>query len=241
MRWRQSAVYLARRMLERQARDLDKTIGADAHLLLSAAAYLARDALVEMMLQLVFRRACFGDGDAPRIRAAFEAAVDRGRAQLYPGLEEIAALTAGWFSQARAVRRLLEDPRAKAHADAAEETQAHLARVLGVGAVEPLSADWLRQVTRYLRGEERRWQRVFARGVEPPQLLAELREWTARYLKLEEGARAELRRPPDLDELRLWIEEYRVSLYAQELKTVGPVSAARLEQRATDIAAWLER
>jgi ATP-dependent helicase HrpA len=241
MRWRQSAVYLARRMLERQARDLDKTIGADAHLLLSAAAYLARDALVEMMLQLVFRRACFGDGDAPRIRAAFEAAVDRGRAQLYPGLEEIAALTAGWFSQARAVRRLLEDPRAKAHADAAEETQAHLARVLGAGAVEPLSADWLRQVTRYLRGEERRWQRVFARGVEPPQLLAELREWTARYLKLEEGARAELRRPPDLDELRLWIEEYRVSLYAQELKTVGPVSAARLEQRATDIAAWLER
>jgi ATP-dependent helicase HrpA len=46
---------------------------------------------------------------------------------------------------------------------------------------------------------------------------------------------------PELDELKFWIEEYRVSLYAQELKTLGPVSAARLEQRAAEIEAWIER
>jgi hypothetical protein len=32
-----------------------------------------------------------------------------------------------------------------------------------------------------------------------------------------------------------------VSLYAQELKTLGPVSAARLEQRAAGVEAWLAR
>jgi hypothetical protein len=32
-----------------------------------------------------------------------------------------------------------------------------------------------------------------------------------------------------------------VSLYAQELKTLGPVSAARLEARAAEIEAWLTR
>ena len=55
-----------------------------------------------------------------------------------------------------------------------------------------------------------------ARGVDgaPP------RAWKQRL-------EAELRRLPELDEMRLWIEEYRVSLYAQELKTLGPVSAAR--------------
>ena len=46
---------------------------------------------------------------------------------------------------------------------------------------------------------------------------------------------------PELDELQGWIEEYRVSLYAQELKTLGPISAARLEQRAAEIEAWLTR
>ena len=46
---------------------------------------------------------------------------------------------------------------------------------------------------------------------------------------------------PQLDELHAWIEEYRVSLYAQELKTLGPVSAARLAARTAEIDAWLTR
>jgi hypothetical protein len=50
-----------------------------------------------------------------------------------------------------------------------------------------------------------------------------------------------MRWTPLLPELRFWIEEYRVSLYAQELKTLGPISAARLSARAAEIEAWLGR
>jgi ATP-dependent helicase HrpA len=235
------AVYLARLMLERQMRDLAKAVGGDAQLLLSAAPYFTRDALVEAVLQLATRRACFNDQDPPRARAAFDAAVDGGRAQLYPCLTQITDVMGGWFAQARAVRRLLDDPRARPLADAAQETAAHLRRLLCAPTVESMSADWLRQMSRFIRAEERRWQRILARGTEPPQVLAELREWSARHVSLEEQVRAELRLSPALDELRLWIEEYRVSLYAQELKTQGPVSAARLEQRAAEISAWLTR
>jgi ATP-dependent helicase HrpA len=59
--------------------------------------------------------------------------------------------------------------------------------------------------------------------------------------ELEKQLDAELRFIPLLDELRFWIEEYRVSLYAQELKTLGPISAARLQLRAAEIDAWLGR
>jgi hypothetical protein len=41
--------------------------------------------------------------------------------------------------------------------------------------------------------------------------------------------------------LHHWTLEYRVSLYAQELKTLGPVSAVRLEARAAEVEAWLSR
>ncbi len=239
--WRQGAVRLARVMLERQARDLDKRIGADAHLLLRAAPYFTRDALADLLIGLTFRRACFSDGEAPRTRSAFEAAVDRGRERLHPSLDDIAAVAGGWFAQAREVRRLVDDARARPHIEAAKETDAHLSRLLEARAIESMSDAWSRQLTRYLRAEERRWQRMFARGAEAPQVLAELRGWTARLEGLEADASAELRRPPELDELRHWIEEYRVSLYAQELKTLGPVSAARLEQRAAEISAWLAR
>ena len=92
-----------------------------------------------------------------------------------------------------------------------------------------------------MKSEERRWQRLLARGSEPPAILRDLNEWTARAKDLGSRVSAELRWVPQLDELHAWIEEYRVSLYAQELKTLGPVSAARLSARAAEIDAWLTR
>jgi ATP-dependent helicase HrpA len=112
---------------------------------------------------------------------------------------------------------------------------------LGVAALGSWPADGLRQLPRYLKAEERRWQRNAARGGEPPHIVRELRRWCARFETLALELAAESRWIPQLDELQGWIEEYRVSLYAQELKTQGPVSAARLEQRAAEIDAWLIR
>ena len=160
------------------------------------------------------------------------------RASFEPG--SVTEAVGAWLAQARAVRRLLDDPRARAHAEAAAETRTHLESLLRPHFLGSMSADWLRQVPRYLRAEERRWQRIFARGGEPAQILEELREWSGRHRALQDQVSAELRRMPELDDLRLWIEEYRVSLYAQELKTLGP-SAARLGQRAAQITAWLAR
>jgi len=239
--WRQGAVHLARTMLAAQARDLGKAIAGNASLLLAASPHLESGALTEAVLQLVFRRACFDDGEAPRARGAFEAAVDQGRARLHPCLDETVAAALNWFTEARAVRRALDDPRAALAADAADETREHLRRLLSAGNLESLPADWLRQLPRYLKAEERRWQRSAARGGEPPHIVRELREWSSRSRTLAQQVGAELRWIPELDDLQNWIEEYRVSLYAQELKTLGPISAARLEQRVAEIAAWIAR
>ena len=239
--WRQGAAHLARIMLAAQERDLGKTIAGETSLLLAASPYLKSGALVEAVLQRVFRRACFDDGEAPRTRQAFDAAVDEGRARLHPCLEETIAGALNWFTEARAVRRALDDPRTALSADAVGESHEHLRRLLGAGNLESLSADWLRQLPRYLKAEERRWQRNAARGGEPPHIVRELRKWSARLQTLAQRVSAELRWIPQLDDLQNWIEEYRVSLYAQELKTIGPISAARLEQRAAEIEAWIAR
>jgi ATP-dependent helicase HrpA len=239
--WRQGAVHLARSLLDPQARDLGKTIGGNAPLLLAASPYVQSSTLIETVLQLAFRRACFGDAEAPRIREAFEKAVDQGRARLHPCLEEIAAGALSWFTEARAVRRALDDARTALLADAVDESHEHLRGLFRAGTLESLSPDWLRQLPRYLKAEERRWQRNAARGGESPHIGRQLREWSARYQTLASEVGAELRWIPELDDLQNWIEEYRVSLYAQELKTLGPVSAARLETRAAEIEAWTTR
>ena len=239
--WRQGAAQLTRIMLAPQARELRRILAGDAPLMLAASPYFTGDALIELLLQLTFRRACFGEADAPRARGAFDQAVDQGRARLHSCMEEAVAAASGWFDEARAVRRALDGPHTPLQADAAAETTDHVQALLGAVRLESMPEQWLRQLPRYLTAEERRWQRSAARGVEPAHIVRELRAWSARHRSLSAKVGAEMRWIEPLDELRSWIEEYRVSLYAQELKTLGPVSAARLEQRASEIDAWVER
>jgi ATP-dependent helicase HrpA len=182
------------------------------------------------------------------VRAEFEAAVEAGRERLYECFDQMSGAARAWFEEARAVRRLLEGHRPDrtgaaldARSDTADETGAHLQRLLDPEALEAMPPAWLRQLPRYLKAEERRWQRIGERGSESQQILAELRDWSARYESLERSVRAELRFLPELEDLHYWIEEYRVSLYAQELRTVGPVSAARLSERAAVVEAWINR
>ena len=239
--WRDGSVRLARAMLERQSRDLAKTIGSSVSLLLSASPYLGSDALIDALLQLTVRCACFAEAEAPRTKTEFEAAVDKGRERLYPCLDQMSTMIQAWLKEAGEVRHTLDDSRVRLQADAAEETRRHLKQLLDFATINTSSLDWLRQVPRYLKAEQRRWQRNTVRGSEPKHILPELQLWSARYQDLEKRLAAELRWTPKLTELRFWIEEYRVSLYAQELKTLGPISAARLEQRAAEIEAWLSR
>jgi ATP-dependent helicase HrpA len=239
--WREGAVRLARVILERQSRDLAKTIGSDIPLLLSASPYLGSEALIDTLVQLAFRSACFAAGEPPRRRADFDTALERGRERLYPAVDEMSAMLATWVREAGELRRTLDDGRVRLMGDAVEETRRHLRDLLDHKTLQSAPFDWLRQLPRYLKAEQRRWQRNTVRGGEPAHIAAELKLWSARYQDLAGQLTAELRWTPLLEELRFWSEEYRVSLYAQELKTLGPVSAARLEQRAGEIEAWLRR
>ena len=240
--WRDGAVRLARMMLQPQAKDLARTLGRETQLALAASPYLQGAALTDALLQLVFRRACFADADPPRSRAAFDRAVEQGRGGLHAALAEVTGTALLWFGEARAVRRMLDDPRSRtALVTPSDESHAHLRRLFDAGRLARLSSDALRQLVRQVKAEDRRWQRLLARGAEPPAILRELNDWNGRLAVLESQLGAELRWIPEIDELRFWIEEYRVSLYAQELKTLGPVSAARLAARAAQIEGWVSR
>ena len=241
IRWRDSAVRLARAMQNSQARDLARDLAARTPLLLSASAYFKGDELIDVLLQMAYRKACFQDVDAPREAQTFNAAVEGGRAQLYAVLEETVGSMSEWLSEAAAVRRELEGIRSGALNEAAVETRAHLTKLFEPEWLRALTPQALRQLPRYFKAEQRRWQRNTARGTEPGSLLKELNLWSERLHSLQRKLQGELRNTSKLQDFRQWLEEYRVSLYAQELKTLGPISAARLEQRAAEIDAWLRR
>jgi ATP-dependent helicase HrpA len=239
--WRDGAVRLARHMLERQSRDLGETIRRNLPLLLSASPYLGSEELIDVLLQVAFRKGLFDDSDAPRARLQFELAVDKGRERLYPCVQELMTAAAVWFKEASILRQSLEDVRLRELRDAIEETRQHLRRLFDPILLSRGSADVMRRLPHYIKGEQRRWQRNSVRGGEPAHVGRELLQWTARYLDLAKQLEAQSRWSPQLDDLRLWIEEYRVSLYAQELKTLGPISAVRLGEHAAALEGWINR
>ena len=102
---------------------------------------------------------------------------------------------------------------------------------LGRGAVPTLSLGQNTLLTRTASVSKAGWvspDKVRADPARDASRLAELRPLEQRYLrKLAERRGA---RDVRLDEFRWWLEELRVGLFAQELKTPHPVSARRLEK-----------
>ena len=99
----------------------------------------------------------------------------------------------------------------------------------------PADSPWerLREFPRYLQAIEQRLEKLGRDPRRDAQLAAEIAPLEARYrerVKAERGLR-----PPGEDEFRWMLEEFRVSLFAQQLGTRATVSARRLED------AWVAR
>jgi ATP-dependent helicase HrpA len=116
-----------------------------------------------------------------------------------------------------------------------QDMRQHLARLMPRDFVTAIPRDWLPHLPRLLRGIAIRLTRLTNAGLAKDQQALE------QVLPLERAAeerRAKHAREatldPNLTQYRWMLEEFRVSLFAQELKTSQPVSPKRL----TDL--WLQ-
>ena len=95
---------------------------------------------------------------------------------------------------------------------------------------------WLREYPRYLQAIATRLERLKTLG---PAKDAALDQSVANYWKHYQAKLASLSPTPwpvgDLLEFRWAIEEFRVSVFAQQLGTKIPVSAKRLEKMMADL------
>ena len=91
---------------------------------------------------------------------------------------------------------------------------------------------WLRQLPRYLQALDTRLGKLANAGLTRDlHGLAEVRPIWEQYKRLAARRREEGAPDPALERFRWMIEELRISLFAQELKTIAPVSPARLQEQ----------
>ncbi len=169
-------------------------------------------------------------GELPRDQAAFQRCTERARSGLMTEANELCALLDGALEQYHTCRGHLD----AAPAAARRDIDAQLSWLLYPGFVTHTPAQWLCHYPRYLNAVLARLQRLAHAASRDSQRMQLFEPWWQRLLTLAPEPRAEL--PPPLSEYRWLLEEYRVSLFAQELKTAVPVSPQRL-QRAWQRAA----
>ncbi len=152
-------------------------------------------------------------------RELFAAAVARLQ-QVEPIVEAQAALRPWMRAQKPGFARA-------SYADLHEQFDA----LLSPGFARALPLERLAQLPRYLKAMRLRAERLrLDPSRDQPRALQVTPYWRE-YLKLHAAGTP----PQALDELRWLIEEWRVSLFAQELKTAEPVSAKRLARALTDL------
>lgn len=183
------------------------------------------------------RRAVLADAvdDAPPVRdeAAFQTLVAAVRPGLDDAVRAVVADVLVVLDRWRAADRMLSGRADMALLPALTDLRSQLARLVHDGFVGEASARRLRRYPTYLRAIELRRERLDESGAavgRDRQLLDQVtpvqEAWLNRVAALPEG------RPPGaaLRETRWMIEEFRVSLWAQQLGVEGKVSDARIRK-----------
>lgn len=181
--------------------------------------------LREQIITVALERAFLLD-PLPNDALAFKSRLQEGRARLALIANEVARLAASILTEyARTVRKIKETHHAsEATADASQQ----LTRLVSKQFLTDTPWAALQHFVRYLKAITARLEKYQADPQRDSTRWREIRPLEQHYRQLlaERKGLADAR----LDEFRWLLEELRVSLFAQELRTPQPVSVKRLEK-----------
>ncbi|CAB3968194.1 putative ATP-dependent helicase [Burkholderia cenocepacia] len=184
-----------------------------------------QDELRDQLIDTALDRACLQD-PLPDDDASFHARRDEGRSRLNLLAQEIARLVGQILAEyAGLVKKLAQaKPFAQAHAD----LQQQLAALVGKRFVIETPYAQLAHFPRYLKGIALRIDKLKADPARDAKQSADLLPLAQQYQRAvsQRGGVADAR----LAEFRWLLEELRISLFAQELRTPMPVSVKRLHK-----------
>lgn len=220
--------------LSQQTRYLKKELLRGNTLSLHLGALGSRDAIISDVIEAAFAATFLMQGELPFTQQAFEACLDRGRSLLVQTAQQVEAVIMQVAQLAFTLQPLLAKTEPKPLAAVYADLRAQYAALMFAGFIRDTPPRWLLQYPRYLQAMLQRLQKASGQIQKEQTLAVELKALT-------EPLRQQLVTDPDLvfkvpevEHFRWMLEEYRVSLFAQQLGTQMPVSNKRLQ------AAWQE-
>ncbi|MET0985282.1 MAG: DUF3418 domain-containing protein, partial [Steroidobacteraceae bacterium] len=164
----------------------------------------------------------------PRSRDQFEALVARGRPSLGEAIDKLVAHTLAIATELRAVRQGLSGSAIPPSTRA--DVEAQLEGLLPAGYPQSIPASLWPHLPRYMKALSRRLQNLAGNLKRDQELATKLRSFFDAWQRLRQD-KTRPRPDPELERLQFMTEEFRVSLFAQDLRTSVPVSEKRLQEQ----------
>jgi ATP-dependent helicase HrpA len=224
-------VRLAMLLLPQQAKYVTKRLADDRELVLLSRGLPLDGSVADSLTRRVFRECFFpAEQPLPRNEKAFATVLDARRAQLSEVADRLAVTAMSIFKEWRAVRSGLDKLGSPSFADGVADINSQLQSLLPPNFIESVPQPWFEYLARYLKAVTRRLERLPANAKRDAELAGKVTPFVTGLRTLVMQL-TRLSIPPALTQLRWMIEEYRVSLFAQELKTVMKVSDKRLAEQ----------
>lgn len=213
-------------------------LSANDAMLAIAGCRLDRATLVAELVEAALLDSLTG-GEVPRSESEFDAALESAQGQWVPTAIELERVLLNTLKPLAAAQTRLQGYASSEYADSRADIRAQCEGLLGPEGVVATPRSWLEQWPRYAKALEYRVERLsgqYPKDQKSTQLIAPL------IAKLS-GAQATypglLQLSEDAAQYRWMLEEFRVSLFAQQLGTRIAVSAKRLDQQWQRVVEWM--
>ncbi|MDP1535839.1 MAG: ATP-dependent RNA helicase HrpA [Burkholderiales bacterium] len=226
---RAGVVRLTRLVLKEQLRQLDKNLRGFEQAALQLRTVAGPDALRADLINAICDRAFIGEDELPRGLKAFEDQVKRARTRL-PAVSEAACRILATIAEEQHQLALALVAAKGNVVRAANDIRAQSQRLIHQGFLTATPWPQLSHLPRYLQAMRLRLAKFPANAERDAKHAASIAQLWGRYETRFDQQRKAGAVDPRLAEFRWQIEELRVSLYAQELKTPYPVSYKRLDK-----------
>lgn len=220
--------------LNQTVKYLQKELLKGQEVALTLAGIGNRDQVADDLIMAAIKQLALADQQQlPRSHAAFEAAVYLVKDKLILQAQELASqLIASLKLLVEIKKQLKQQKNMLMLAFTISDINHQLTQLFYPGLVYKTPAQWLHQYPKYMRGIQQRLEKAALNPQKDKLQLAEVAPHWQRlvdYLAKEGDYR--LAQNSELLDYRWWIEELRISLFAQTLKTQVPVSDKRLDKQ----------
>ncbi len=180
-------------------------------------------------------------GPMVRTHEEFEVRLRAGWVALEPGMKRLMQLVRATLEARQEYALLMErnKPVKPAWGPSVLDMEEQYRQLLPEGFLRKTPSPWRYHLPRYLKGLAVRLRKLGAGGLQrDEQAMDQLRPWWELCWQRMRETEGKGVVNQGLVDFRWWVEECRVALFAQELKTAMPMSIARLSKKWNEVVEW---